>query len=120
MSDPNPHTSDAGDTASASATERADAFVASLPDGAVRGSREILLARLGMAIVVIGVVVALVAVVLSQSSDNPLDQSTQLAMGVAGVALVGAGGVVFLRYSLGRLLRYWLLRVLDEQHRSPR
>lgn len=92
----------------------ADAFVARLPDVADRTRAEILYARVGMALMLAGFAVSVIAVILSQGSDNALDQSTQLALGIAGVAAVGLGGVVFLRYSLGRLLRYWLLRMLHE------
>lgn len=35
--------------------------------------------------------------------------------GLAGVAVAVVGAVVFLRFSLGRYLRYWLIRLLHEQ-----
>jgi hypothetical protein len=99
---------------------RADEFVADLPEPTDRTSAETTWARLGMIVMVVGFVTTVVAVILSQSTDNPLDQSTQLTLAVAGLAAVAVGGVVFLRYSLGRLLRFWLLRILDEQHRGGR
>lgn len=101
---------------------RADEFVASLPEPSTSrtttdaAGRHDNYARLGMAVMIIGLVVAVVAVIMSQTSDNPLDQSTQISMGIAGLAAVGFGGVVFLRYSFGRLLRFWLLRMLNERH----
>lgn len=95
---------------------KADDFVAGLPDVADRTRSELLYARIGMACMIVGFIVTVVAVILSQASDNALDQSTQLTLGVAGLAAVGLGGVVFLRYSLGRLLRFWLLRILHESH----
>lgn len=96
---------------------KADEFVAGLPQVADRTRAEVLYARVGMAFMIVGFAVTVLAVVLSQGSDNSLDQSTQLVLAVAGLAAVCLGGVVFLRYSLGRLLRYWLLRMLHELHR---
>ncbi|HET8929683.1 MAG TPA: hypothetical protein VFN21_03395 [Acidimicrobiales bacterium] len=95
---------------------KADDFVAGLPDVADRTRAELIYARIGMVLMVAGFAVSVLAVILSQGSDNSLDQSTQLALGIAGLAAVGVGGVVFLRYSLGRLLRFWLLRMLHERH----
>lgn len=105
---------------------RADEFVASLPEPAndpsvgAGGDRSDTYARLGMIIMAIGLAVAVIAVIMSQTSDNPLDQSTQISLGIAGVAAVCFGGVLFLRYSFGRLLRFWLLRMLHEQHTGGR
>lgn len=97
------------------AGQRATAFVAGLPTVSDPSRREATYARIGMVVMSLGLVVAVVAVILSQSSQNPLDQSTQLTMAVAGLAATAFGGVVFLRFSLGRLLRFWLLRMLHEQ-----
>lgn len=112
---------DAGATTTAG-DRRAQDFVASLPEPPTRQGtaddpgRHNTYARLGFTVMVIGLVLAVVAVVMSQSTNNPLDQSTQISLGIAGVAAVVFGGVVFLRYSLGQLLRFWLLRMLHEQH----
>lgn len=100
------------------AQDRADRFVAGLPDATDRTRRDVIRGRVGAVTMVAGVIVALAGVLLSQASDNPLDQNTQLTLAVFGVALVGLGGVVFLRYSLGRLLRYWMLRMLDLSTRN--
>lgn len=101
------------------ADDKANAFSRALPNPDDPTRRERLWARLGVTVMAVGMVVALIAVVLSQASDNPLDQNTQLTLGIAGVAAVCLGGIVFLRYSIGRLLRWWLLRILDELHRRP-
>ena len=97
-------------------TARADRFLAELAD--VKhdsSSRNATLARLGTALMAVGVVLTIVGVALSQSSDNPLDQSTQLSLGLCGIALTVAGVAVFLRYSLAQFLRLWLLRLVHEQ-----
>ncbi|MGB6057347.1 MAG: hypothetical protein WBF71_03715 [Microthrixaceae bacterium] len=95
---------------------RAAEFVSALPASSGGADRNGSYARAGMIIMVLGVAVAIVAVILSQTSDNPLDQSTQISLGIAGLAATCFGGVVFIRYSLGGLLRFWLLRILHEQH----
>lgn len=71
-------------------------------------------ARLGMGAALLGVIVTVVGLVLSQTSDNPLDQSTALSLGIVGLALVVLGTAVFLRYSFGQFLRFWLLRLSYE------
>ncbi len=103
----------------ASEPDRADRFVADLPDVTDRTAKETTLARVGVGAMAVGFLLTVVAVILSQSSDNALDQSTQISLGITGLAAVCAGGVVFLRYSVGRLLRFWLLRLLHE-NRSDR
>ncbi|WP_426574643.1 DUF3040 domain-containing protein [Aquihabitans sp. McL0605] len=103
-------------TEPAADTARADRFLAELSD--VKhdsSSRNVTMSRLGAALLVIGVVLTVVGVVLSQASDNPLDQSTQVSLGLCGIALTVAGLAVFLRYSLAQFLRFWLLRLVVEQ-----
>jgi len=48
--------------------------------------------------------------ILSQSTNNSLNQSSDISLGLAGVAVGILGGAVFLRYSFGQFLRFWLLR----------
>lgn len=96
-------------------SRRGEEFAASLPAVSDRSGRERQLARAGAVLMAVGVLVAVVAVVMSQASDNPLDQSTQLSLGIAGLAVACVGAAIFLRFSLGQLLRYWLLRLLHER-----
>jgi uncharacterized membrane protein len=112
----------AGRPASQEPEQRASAFVAGLPMVSDPTRRETTFAGVGLVLMCLGLVVAVLAVILSQASQNPLDQSTQLTMAVAGLAVTAFGGVLFLRFSLGRLLRFWLLRMLHEQatrHNGP-
>lgn len=97
---------------------RAETFAAGLPDVADRPRRHESYARAGLVLMAVGLATAVIATVMSQVSDNPLDQSTQISLGIAGVCAVGVGGVVFLRYSLGQLLRVWLLLQADERRRG--
>ena len=104
-----------------SAAAREETFRADVAALKVRGGivgRERLLARVGAAMLVIGVALCGVAYLLSSGTTNPLEQRDAMTVGLSGVAVTVAGGAVFLRYSLGALLRLWLARqVLD--HDKP-
>ncbi|HTO01620.1 MAG TPA: hypothetical protein VL068_13195 [Microthrixaceae bacterium] len=93
---------------------RAGEFVSALPTPSEPTGRSDTYARVGLIVMVLGLAAAIIGVVLSQASNNPLDQSTQISLGIAGLAATCFGGVIYLRYSLGNLLRFWLLRVLHE------
>lgn len=61
-----------------------------------------------------GVVLAFVAYLLSLSKDDTRDIQSLEILAVAMLALAVAGAAVFLRYSIARFLRFWLLRQLYE------
>jgi hypothetical protein len=61
-----------------------------------------------------GVVLAFVAYRLSLDQDDPRDISSLGILAVSMLALSVVGAAVFLRYSLARFLRFWLLRQLVE------
>ena len=44
---------------------------------------------------------------------------SSIILAVFGLTLSVAGMAVFLRYSIGRFLRFWLLRLIYEQQDSP-
>lgn len=103
----------------AEATQRADRFIAELGD--VRrdsSSRNAVLVRVGATLLVLGVVIAAIAALLSQSTNNPLNQSSDISLGLVGIAVGILGGALFLRYSIGQFLRFWLLRLSYEQQRD--
>ena len=62
----------------------------------------------------VGVVVAFVAYQLSLGKDDTRDIQSLQILAIAMLALAVAGAAVFLRYSLARFLRFWLLRQLYE------
>lgn len=62
----------------------------------------------------VGVVLAFVAYQLSLGKDDQRDIQSLQILAVAMLALAVAGAAVFLRYSLARFLRFWLLRQLYE------
>jgi hypothetical protein len=49
------------------------------------------------------------------SNVDVLDSNSYLPLAIAGLAISVAGGFVFLRYSLAKFLRFWLLRQVYEQ-----
>ena len=61
-----------------------------------------------------GVVLAFVAYQLSLGKDDPRDIDSLQILAVAMLALAVVGAAVFVRYSLARFLRFWLLRQLYE------
>jgi hypothetical protein len=61
-----------------------------------------------------GVVLAFVAYQISLSKDDTRDIQSLEILAVAMLALAVAGAAVFLRYSIARFLRFWLLRQLYE------
>lgn len=115
-----PRSADSRSVETRSTESRAAEFVASLPSPRASGDRSDRFARLGMVIMSLGLAVTVVATVLSQTSDNSLDQSTQISLGITGLAATCFGGVIFLRCSLGELLRFWMLRMLHERETHRR
>lgn len=73
------------------------------------------LIALGAVLMVAGAAVALVAFIISGSQSDSRDVMSSIIIAVFGLALTVAGAAVFLRYSLGRFLRFWLLRLIYEQ-----
>jgi hypothetical protein len=105
---------------SPSSGDRAEAFregVAAMP---VRGgtvARERSMARLGGALLVAGPLIAVLAYLLSHGTDNPLQQRDAIVVALLGVTVSLAGLALFLRYSLGGILRLWLARAVAERER---
>ena len=66
-----------------------------------------------------GIVITIVAVIASGGQSDTRDMLTLVMLGLVGVALTVAGAAVFLRYSLGRFLRFWMLRMLYELRDGP-
>jgi hypothetical protein len=76
--------------------------------------RDGILQAAGALAMVAGVIVAFVAYQLSldKADDRDIQSLIILAVSMLGLSVVGAA--VFLRYSLARFLRFWLLRQLYE------
>ena len=104
---------------------RADQFKAEIADMKLKTGRsrtEGLLQILGVILMVGGIALALGAYAASLnvtatpgSNVDVLDSNSYLPLAVAGLATSVTGGFLFLRYSLARFLRFWLLRQTYEQ-----
>jgi hypothetical protein len=68
----------------------------------------------GAVAIAVGVVVAFIAYQLSLGKDDQRDIQSLQILAISMLALAVAGAAVFLRYSLARFLRFWLLRQLYE------
>ena len=106
MSDPTP----------ANAADRLTEGVDELHVPEPSADAESLLLKLGVALPLIGVVLILVAYWNASGSKYVADQVPMLISGGVfgiGLAIIGVG--LFIRFSLARLLRFWLARLIVEQ-----
>ena len=103
--------------------DREAAFRAEVAAMKVRGgtvARERTLARVGVVLLVAGVALGVYGYVLSHGTDQPLQQRDAIVLALIGVSVSVTGLALFLRYSLGALLRLWLARlVLDRGDQPP-
>ncbi len=67
-----------------------------------------------------GIVVCLLAYFGSQGQSDTRDVISSVILALVGVSLSIAGAALFLRYSLARFLRFWLLRLIYEQQDAGR
>ncbi|NNE72518.1 MAG: hypothetical protein HKN26_02540 [Acidimicrobiales bacterium] len=84
-----------------------------LKTGSAANERRFLAA--GVAAMVIGVVLALIAFIASTGMADTRDVISMSILAIFGLALAVLGAAVFLRYALGRFFRFWLLRLIFEQ-----
>lgn len=80
------------------------------------GEGEKRLLVIGIVLVAVGVGLAVLgAVQVGTSGGSPADQRAFMAQGsFMGIALIIAGAALFVRYSLARYLRFWLIRMTYE------
>lgn len=69
---------------------------------------------LGIVLFVAAVVIEIVAFSSSQSATDPRDQNDMIVLALLGVVLAFGGIGIFVRYSLTRWFRYWLVRLIYE------
>lgn len=73
-------------------------------------SRDRVLSGVGAALMGLGVVVAVVAYFVGHGTTNALQQRDAIVLAVIGLTVAVVGTGLFVRYSLGRFLRFWLAR----------
>ena len=97
-----------------SSTEtRADRFVreiAELKIGDPAAGRPRLWLRLGVALMVLGIVLGVTAYLVSHRTTSPLVQGDATTIGLGGVTVSVVGAALFVRYSLTGFLRFWMAR----------
>ncbi|HMS13057.1 MAG: hypothetical protein V9E99_01080 [Microthrixaceae bacterium] len=98
--------------------ERVEQFQAEINSMKVKASgaeNESRLLILGIVLAVAGLALAIVGGVQVGGAADALDQQSFLATGsFLGIALIIAGAALFVRYSLARYLRFWLVRLVYE------
>jgi hypothetical protein len=70
---------------------------------------------LGVLTAVVGLVLLVVALAGTRQAGVVEQQLDNLALAPLGLGLTGVGCVVWLRYSLTRYLRFWLVRFIHEE-----
>lgn len=116
----NPAAAPAGSGVHDNGQDRIERFRAEVAELGVRGGvagRERVLLRLGVALMAVGVIWVIVSYFVSHSTRSPLEQRDMFVSAVLGLTIAVIGGVVFLRYSVGRFLRFWLARLSFDQER---
>jgi hypothetical protein len=98
-------------------TTRVDQFKSDIAEMNLRtgtANKEGTLQTLGAALMVAGIALTLICYVSSTGQKLEGDQNELLSLGLAGVAVTLTGVALFLRYSLAKFLRFWLLRQMYE------
>lgn len=111
-----------GDPGYGDAPDRIEEFQAELSRlrvRAVSATNEQRLHLAGMVLMPVGLVLVLVGYAGASGTTELSSQVPYLISGgVLGLGLTVVGAALFLRYSLGRYLRFWLLRLIYEEHTS--
>ncbi len=69
----------------------------------------------GVAATLVGIIIALFGLLGVRSGDSDLAQGDSMALLLLGVTISLIGAVLWARYSLGRYLRFWMVRDIIEQ-----
>jgi hypothetical protein len=101
--------------------DRIETFSAEVSDlklSGTKGDRERWLLGLGVVALIGGVALAVAGGMQASGAEDQGDQLAFIASGsLIGLVLVLAGVALFVRYSMARFMRFWLVRLVHE-HRS--
>jgi hypothetical protein len=92
-----------------------EAEVAKLKTTSNSGPSDRRVASLGMIVAVVGLVIIVVMYSQATGQGDQRDQMESLIMAIFGLGLVIFGSILYLRNSMTRFLRLWLLRLIYEQ-----
>jgi hypothetical protein len=103
-------------------TTRVDQFKSDIADMKLKtgqSNKEGVLQIIGVVLMIAGIAVSFGAYNSSLNVDvgpaGQLDSNSWIALAIAGITLTIAGAALFLRYSLAKFLRFWLLRQMYEE-----
>lgn len=92
------------------------AEIAGLKTGAAKADRERLGLIAGIVLLLGGLIAAVVGGFQASGAEEAGDQWAFIATGsLIGLACVLVGVALFVRYSLAKFLRFWLVRLIHEQ-----
>ena len=97
--------------------DRAEEFqklIAAMRTKTSRGSSEQVLLVIGILLMIAGIVLGFIGYFSSTNASDSRDQNEMIILAILGVSLSLMGVAIFLRYSFGRFLRFWLLRLIYE------
>ncbi len=95
------------------AESRADRFARELADLKISdpaAGHPRLWQRLGVVLMILGIVAGVSAYFISHRTTSSLTQGDAITIGLGGVTLAVVGAAIFLRYSLTGFLRFWMAR----------
>ena len=96
---------------------RVDQFKTDISDMKLKtgnSSKEGGLQTLGAVLMVAGIAITVLSYISSTGASVAGDQYELLSLGLAGVCVTLTGAALFLRYSLAKFFRFWLLRQMYE------
>jgi uncharacterized membrane protein YeaQ/YmgE (transglycosylase-associated protein family) len=79
--------------------------------------RDRLWLRVSVGLMVVGLIVAIAAYPLA-ATGNSLEQGQAIVQAILGLTAAVVGGALFIRFSFGNFLRFWLARLSYEQQQA--
>ena len=95
--------------------EQFKADIADLHISDPSSAKDQLATRAGLAGLGIGVLLPIIAYLMSHSTSDALAQRDALVLALVGVSCAVAGGALYLKGALSGFLRFWLVRDLHER-----